>query len=108
MKSERPMSATVLPPIVQLAFGFGNLIFARWLAPKGLPGQSAMPSHFATDDIEMFARKAVFSTHGRAAVMATVAAVALTAVEPAGSITEVRIITADMAMGARPTIGAIP
>ncbi len=25
-----------------------------------------MPSHFATDDIEMFARKAVFSTHGRA------------------------------------------
>src|SRR6266404_5777072 len=30
----------------------------------------------------MFARKGVFSAHGRAAVMATVAAVALTAVEP--------------------------
>jgi hypothetical protein len=34
------------------------------------------------EDIEMFARKGVFSAHGRAAVMATVAAVALTAVEP--------------------------
>ena len=57
----------------------------------------------------MFARKAVFSTHGRAAVMATVAAVALTAVWPAQSTTaEVRIITADMAMAACPTIGAIP
>ena len=30
----------------------------------------------------MFARKGVFSAHGRAAVMATVAAVALTALEP--------------------------
>jgi hypothetical protein len=30
----------------------------------------------------MFTRKAVFSAHGRAAVMATIAAVALTAVEP--------------------------
>src|SRR5258707_14169425 len=30
----------------------------------------------------MFARKGVFSVHGRAAVIATVAAVALTAVEP--------------------------
>ena len=30
----------------------------------------------------MFARKGVFSAHGRAAVMATVAAMALTAVEP--------------------------
>jgi hypothetical protein len=34
------------------------------------------------EDIEMFARKGVFSSIGRAAVMATVAAVALTAVEP--------------------------
>src|SRR6266566_4983492 len=30
----------------------------------------------------MFTRKAVFSAHGRAAVMATIAAVAVTAVEP--------------------------
>jgi len=34
------------------------------------------------EDIEMFARKGVFSVHGRAAVIATVAAVALTAVQP--------------------------
>ena len=43
---------------------------------RGLPGQAP------TEDIEMFARKGVFSVHGRAAVLATVAAVALTAVEP--------------------------
>ena len=35
-----------------------------------------------TEDIEMFARKALFSSIGRAAAVATVAAVALTAVEP--------------------------
>src|ERR1700675_1068160 len=34
------------------------------------------------EDIEMFARKALFSSIGRAALVATVAAVALTAVEP--------------------------
>jgi hypothetical protein len=34
------------------------------------------------EDNEMFARKALFSSLGRAAVMVTVAAVALTAVEP--------------------------
>src|SRR5713226_1719815 len=34
------------------------------------------------EDFEMFARKGVFSSIGRAAVMATVAAVALTAIEP--------------------------
>src|SRR5467141_3963057 len=34
------------------------------------------------ENIEMFARNALFSSLGRAAVMATVAAVALTAVEP--------------------------
>jgi hypothetical protein len=34
------------------------------------------------EDFEMFARNALFSSLGRAAVMATVAAVALTAVEP--------------------------
>ena len=76
MKSERSMSAMVSPPIVQLAFGLGNLICAQWLAIGGPLGQAA------TEDIEMFARKGVFSSHGRAAVMATVAAIALTAVEP--------------------------
>src|SRR5713101_7381271 len=34
------------------------------------------------EDFEMFARKALFASLGRATVMATVAAVALTAVEP--------------------------
>jgi hypothetical protein len=34
------------------------------------------------EDIEMFARKALFSSLGRAALVATVAAVVLTAVEP--------------------------
>src|SRR6266849_2117407 len=51
-------------------------MWARWLAPGGLRGQAVM------EDFEMFARKALFSSLGRAAVMATVAAVALTAVEP--------------------------
>jgi hypothetical protein len=55
------MTATISPPIVQLAFGFGNLICARWLAMRGLSGQAA------TEDIEMFARKGVFSSIGRAA-----------------------------------------
>ena len=53
-------------------------MWARWLAPGGLRGQAAT----AMEDFEMFARKALFSSIGRAAVMATVAAVALTAVEP--------------------------
>src|ERR1700736_4930680 len=71
------MSATISTPIVQLAFGLGNLISAQWLAPRGLPGQAT-----PTEDIEMFARKGLFSYISRAAVMATVAAVALTAFDP--------------------------
>jgi hypothetical protein len=71
MKSERQMSAPISPSIVQLAFGFRNLACARWL-----PGQ------VATEDIEMLMQKSVFSVHGRAAVIAAVAAAALTAVEP--------------------------
>jgi hypothetical protein len=43
---------------------------------EGLPGQAA------TEDIEMFARKGVFSSIGRTAAVATVAAMALTAFEP--------------------------
>src|ERR1700694_969335 len=81
IKPERLMSATVSPPLVQAAFGSGNRTSARrlaiqWLATQGLPGRAA------TEDIEMFARNGVFSLISRAAVMATVAAVALTAFEP--------------------------
>jgi hypothetical protein len=43
---------------------------------EGLPGRAA------TEDIEMFARKGVFSSISRTAAVATVAAVALTAFEP--------------------------
>jgi hypothetical protein len=70
------MTATIPPDIVQLAFGLGNLKSARWLAIQGLSG------HATTEDIEMFARKGVFSSIARAGVVATVMAVALTAVEP--------------------------
>ena len=55
-----------MPPVVNY----------EWLETEGLPGQ------VTTEDIKMFARKGVFSSIGRAAVMATVAAVALTAIEP--------------------------
>src|SRR6266481_8323476 len=70
------MTATNSPEIVQLAFGLGNLNSAGWLASRGLPGRAP------TEDFEMFARKGVFSSIGRASAMATVVAVALTAVEP--------------------------
>src|SRR4030081_458467 len=68
------MSATISTPIVQPAFGLGNLISAQRLAPRGLPGQAT-----PTEDIEMFARKGLFSYISRAAVMATVGAAALPA-----------------------------
>jgi hypothetical protein len=75
-QSERPMTAAISTPIVQPAFGLRNLMSAQWLVVGGLSGQTT------TEDIEMFARKALFSSIGRTAVLATVAAVALTAVEP--------------------------
>jgi hypothetical protein len=56
--------------------GFGNLMSVQWLAIGGLSGQTT------TEDIEMFARKGVFSSIGRASVAATIVAVALTAFEP--------------------------
>src|ERR1700730_7167126 len=71
MISERSMTATIAACI-----RMGNLMWARWLASGGLGGEAVM------EDFEMFARNALFSSLGRAAVMATVAAVALTAVEP--------------------------
>ena len=70
------MTATISPEIVQLALGLGNLISAQWLAIRGLSGQATM------EDIEMFARKGVFSSIGRASTAATIVAVALTAFEP--------------------------
>jgi hypothetical protein len=70
------MTATISPEIVQLALGLGNLISAQWLAIRGLSGQAT------TEDIEMFARKGVFSSIGRAGAAATMVAVALTAFEP--------------------------
>ena len=54
----------------------GPVVSCQWLETEGLPGQ------VTTEDIKMCARKGVFSSIGRAAVMATVAAVALTAIEP--------------------------
>lgn len=47
-----------------------------WLALEGLSGQAT------TEDMEMLARKGVFSSIGRASAVATVVAVALTAVPP--------------------------
>src|ERR1700730_13158166 len=81
IKPERLMSAMVSPPIVQLAFGFGNLTCAHCLSVSG-ERPRACQAKPATEDMDMFARKGVFSSIGRAAVMSTVAAVALTAVEP--------------------------
>jgi hypothetical protein len=44
--------------------------------------QEARKARLATEDIEMFARKALFSSIGRATAMATVAVMALSVVEP--------------------------
>ena len=64
----------------------------QWLVTQGLSGQTT------TEGIEMFARKGVFSLMGRAGAVATVMAVALTAVEPsmafAGSAPKANGITA--------------
>jgi hypothetical protein len=76
IQREQAMTATIVPWIVQLAFGFGNLISAQWLEMRGLSGQAT------TEDIEMFARKGVFSSIGRAGAAATIVAVALTAFQP--------------------------
>jgi hypothetical protein len=70
------MTATIWPEIVQLAFGLGNLKCAEWLVIQGLSGRTT------AEGIEMVARKGVFSLMGRAGAVATVVAVALTAIEP--------------------------
>jgi hypothetical protein len=76
IQREQAMTATISPEIVQLALGLGNLNSVQWLAIRGLSGQTT------TEDIEMFARKGVFSSIGRAGAAATIVAVALTAFEP--------------------------
>src|SRR2546423_15553091 len=40
------MTATILPGIVQLPFGLGNLVYAQWLAIEGLSGLAP------TEDVE--------------------------------------------------------
>src|SRR5882757_5851914 len=98
------MTATISPEIVQPAFGFGNLKCAWWLAMQGLSGQAT------TEGFEMFARKGVFSLMGRAGAVATVMAVALTAVEPstafAGSAPKANGITATMGTSGATDISA--
>ena len=49
------MTATILPEIVQLPFGLGNLMSGEWLAIEGLSGQTT------TEDIEnVCAKRCVF------------------------------------------------
>ena len=71
------MTAIILTLVVQVAFGIGNPISAQWLAIRGLQS-----GQLPTEDSEMFARKGLFSSIGRTTALATVAALALTAVEP--------------------------
>src|SRR3954468_10910106 len=86
------MTAMISPGVVQLPFGLGNLVSAQWLAIRGLSRPAP------TEDVEMFARKGVFSSIGRAGAVATVVAMALTAVQPsmafAGSATSGKGVTA--------------
>ena len=78
----------------------GNLVSGQWLAIQGLSGQAT------TEDIEMFARKGVFSSIGRASAVATVVAVTLTAVPPsmafAGSASAGKGVTASTGRVTRP------
>src|SRR3954462_2076366 len=79
--------------IVHLPFGLGNLVSAQWLAIRGL-SSGQLPRRMSS----MFARKGLFSSIGRAGAMATVVAVAVTAVQPsmafAGSATSSKGVTA--------------
>src|SRR5258705_13591233 len=74
------MTAMILPGIVQLPFGLGHLVSAQWLAIGGLSGQ--LPRR----NVEMFARKGLFSSIGRAGAVATVVAVGPAGRRPAGAL----------------------
>ena len=85
------MTATISPEIVQPAFGLGNLSCWLWLPVQGPSGPVF---HGGYSDV---CAKRVFSSIGRAATLATVAALALTAVEPmayAGSAPKEKGVTA--------------
>src|SRR5436189_31605 len=82
IKSERSMSATISPPTVQPAFGLGNITWVPRLIRSAASYREACRAQLPRRIFTMFARKGVFSSIGRAAALATVAAVALTAVEP--------------------------
>jgi hypothetical protein len=77
IKPEPQVTAFIPPPTIQVPFGYGNPTCARWLATQGPSGQLYPP-----EDIEMFTRKSLLSSFGRTAALATVAALALTALEP--------------------------
>jgi len=71
------MTVTILSPVrPRRQLGLWNLSYRSWLVIGGLSGQ------IITEDIEMFAQKALFSSFGRSAVLAAVAAVALSAAAP--------------------------
>ena len=78
MQAERRVTAAFSPPIIQLRFGFGNRYCVRWLVRRGPTGQTT------TEDILMVNRIGIFRLTGRAAILATVAAVALSTVAPTG------------------------
>ena len=94
------MTATILPEIVQLRIRIGEPILRSVVSyPRPVrPG--------TTEDIEMFTRKGVFSSFGRAAALATVAALALTAVEP--SMAQRRVGARATASPLRPAPAARP
>src|SRR2546421_12833500 len=71
------MSATISSPVVQLAFGLGNPMCARWFSTRRPALRPA-----ATEDVNMFADKGFVSHLGRTAMIAGVAATVLTAVGP--------------------------
>jgi hypothetical protein len=77
IESEPQVTAFIPPPIVQVPFGYGNPYCAQSLTPQGLSGPGYPP-----EDIEMFTRKGLVVSFGRATALASVAALALTAFEP--------------------------
>src|SRR5258707_15833815 len=77
IEPEPQVTAFIPPPIVQVPFGYGNPYCAQRLA-RLRPVRPAYPP----EAIELFTRKALISSFGRTAPLATVAALALTAVQP--------------------------
>ena len=78
-RNRKPGEATAWLMLIFLLPYFGFLLFLIFGSPKLSKGRRARLPRRVT---EMFARKGVFSSIGRAATLATVAAVVLTAIEP--------------------------